>query len=82
MQVTDSPSVAADIEEAKVGGDPAWTALSGKEPALFCIHAEGRYAVQAARVWRFPEELAVWAMGPGFDAVAVVGAIRFGGRWS
>jgi phosphoenolpyruvate carboxykinase (GTP) len=82
LQVTDSPAVAADIEEANISGEPAWAALSVKEPALFCVHTEGRYAVKAARVWSSPDERAVWALGPGFDTVAVVGALRFGGRWS
>ena len=82
LQVTDSPAVAADMEEANISGEPAWVALSRKEPALFCVHTEGRHAVKAVRVWSFPEERAVWALGPGFDTVAVVGALQFGGRWS
>jgi len=82
LQVTDSPAVAADIEEANISGELAWLALSRKEPALFCVHAEGRYAVKAARVWSFPEAREVWALGAGFDTVAAVGALGFGGRWS
>jgi phosphoenolpyruvate carboxykinase (GTP) len=82
VQVTDSPGVAADLEEGEESCEAAWAAVSRKGPTLLCLHAEGRHAMPVGRAWDFPAEGALWAMGPGFDCVAVVKAMRSGGRLS
>ena len=82
MQVTDSPALAAALEEGEVSCEAAWAALSRKGPALLCLHAEGRHAMPVGRAWNFPSERALLAIGPGFDTVGVIASIRCDGRWS
>ena len=82
LQVTDSPAVAADLADGGIPADRAWEAIVRKGPSLFCLHAEGRHAVPVGRAWDFPSGREVWAMGPGFDTVEVVKAMRCGGCWS